>query len=167
MNSPRLKNLLTILVALLLLANILAISLYFFNKKSDELPPKGGPAKFIISELNLSPDQQARFLALADEHQQQVRPLREEVKNAKDHFFSLLAQPNTSDSAKKAAAKAVSSYTEKIDLITLDHFAKVRALCNAEQQQKFDDIIKRVTQMMILPHPPQGRPEDGGHHPPQ
>jgi protein CpxP len=163
MNTPPLKKILTALVALLLLANIVAISLYWFGKNGEQEPPKGGPAKFIIKELSLNDAQQQQFMALVNEHQQQVREVREELKMAKDHFFSLLSQPELSDSAKQAAAKEVSVYTEKIDLITLDHFEKVRALCNPEQQQKFDQIIKRVTQMMALPHPP-GRPGDEPPH---
>ncbi|WP_316768444.1 Spy/CpxP family protein refolding chaperone [Pedobacter frigiditerrae] len=182
MNSN--KKILTALVVLLLIANVATIGLFWFKKDNKPQQLKGGPAKFIIKELSLDKSQQEQYLVLVEEHQQGVRPLRDEIKDAKDDFFSLLNQPNVTEVEKLTAAKMVSASTEKLDLLTFNHFAKVRAICNPTQQKKFDDIIKQVMQMMGEQHPKgrgphQGppmdeRPHDGppphegteGNHPP-
>jgi len=165
MNSNSSKKIFTVLVVLLFLANVATIALFWFKKENQPFPQKGGPAKFIINELGFSKSQQEEFLALADEHQLAVRPIREEIKQAKDNFFELLSEPNLSLDTKQTAARAVSIQTEKLDLLTFNHFEKVRALCNEEQKKKFDVIIKKVTQMMGMPHPsgpPHGRPPHDG-----
>jgi protein CpxP len=161
------KKIFTILVVLLLIANIATIAVFWLKKEGSQPPIKGGPAKFIIKELGFTKSQQEQFITLAHEHQDQIRPIREELRTAKDNFFSLLGQPDLNDSSKLAAAKIVSLYTEQIDLITLDHFAKVRAICTATQKKKFDSIIKQVTQMMAMPHhgpDSNGRPPMDGQH---
>jgi protein CpxP len=159
MDSMVSKKFFTILVILLLLANFATIAVFWLKKEENPKPIKGGPAQFIIKELGLTKAQEEQFLALATAHQDAVRPIREGLKAAKDNFFSLLDQPNLSDSTKLAAAKNISKYSEQIDLITLNHFAQVRAMCTADQKTKFDSIIKQVTQMMAMPHPDR-RPHD-------
>jgi Spy/CpxP family protein refolding chaperone len=114
-----------------------------------------------VKELKLDAKQQEQFEALVKEHRQAAERLREKTKQAKEQLFDLLKQPAASDSIKQAAAKAVSVTTEELDLLTLNHFQKVRAICNAEQQQKFDDIINDVVRMMGQPRPPMGP----GNHP--
>ncbi|TCC89460.1 periplasmic heavy metal sensor [Pedobacter frigiditerrae] len=167
MNSN--KKILTALVVLLLIANVATIGLFWFKKENKPQQLKGGPAKFIIKELELNKSQQEQYLVLVEEHQQGVRPLRDEIKDAKDAFFSLLSQPNVTEAEKQTAAKMVSVSTEKLDLLTFNHFAKVRAICNPTQQKKFDAIIKQVMQMMGEQHPKgrgphQGPPMDGPPH---
>ena len=105
---------------------------------------------------------------MVEEHQRGVRPVRGEIKTAKANLFSLLSQPNVSEVEKIEAAKKVSIATEKLDLFTFNHFAKLRAICNPSQQQKFDDIIKQVMQMMGEQHPNGRGPNQGPpHHRPE
>jgi protein CpxP len=166
MNSN--KKILTVLVALLLIANLATVALIWFKKENKPQQLNGGPAKFIIKELGLDRNQQQQYLALVKEHQQGVRPFRDEIKAAKDNLFSLLSQPNVSEAQKQTAAKKVSISTEKLDLFTFNHFAKVRAICNVAQQQKFDDIIKQVMQMMGEQNPNGRGPNQGPpHHRPE
>lgn len=168
MNSN--KKILTVLVVLLLVANAATIGLFWFKKENKPQQLKGGPAKFIIKELGLNNRQQEQYLVLVEKHQQGVRQLRDEIKEAKDDFFGLLSQPNLAEAEKQKAAKMVSAATEKLDLLTFNHFAEVRAICTAEQQKKFDNIIKQVIQMMGEQHPKGREPhpsnDDRLHEPP-
>lgn len=161
MNPNSNKKALSILVILLLIANVATIVLFWFGKENKTQQSKGGAATFIIKELNFSQEQQAQYLALVKEHQQGAHSIRDEIKHAKDDFFSLLSQPKVTDIEKQAAAKKASISTEKLDLFTFNHFEKVRAICNPTQQQKFDAIIKQVIQMMGEQHPNGRRPRQG------
>ncbi len=166
MNAIASKKIFTILVVCLLIANIATIAVFWIKKEGNPEQIKGGPAKFIIRELGFTTEQTEQFLALVDEHREAIRPIKEELKAAKEDFFALLAEPNLPDSTKLSAAKSVSGYTEQLDLITLDHFVKVRAMCTEEQKKKFDSIIKQVTQMMGMPAhgpDPNRRPHMDGH----
>ena len=163
--NPGTKNkLLTWLVVLLLVANAATIAMFWLGKPKQPRQPKGQPKDFLIKELKLDTAQQAQLEILVKEHQAVVRPLREKIKEAKDNLFDLLKEENVSDSTKRHAAAAVSVITEEIDLFTLNHFQKVRSICNPEQQKKFDEILHQITGMMGQQRPRmgQGGPPRGG-----
>lgn len=169
MNSNSIRKLLSVFVALLIIGNIATIA-FFWLKKEEGIPPlKGGPAKFIIESLSFNDQQKRQFMDMANEHQRAIRPYRSELREAKDQLFALLKNPKTSQAKKLEAVKTVSIYTEKIDLITYNHFAQVRSICTPAQQEKFDAIIKQVIGMMAAPHPPGERPGPIGdpHGPPE
>ena len=164
MNPVTKNKLLTWLVVLLLIANAATITMFWVGKPKQPVQPKGQAKDFLIAELKLDTKQQEQFLVLVKDHRKAVEQLRVKVKEAKDNFFDLLKQKEVADSVKKTAAAAVSTITEQIDLLTLNHFQKVRELCNPEQQKKFDEIIHQVTSMMGQQRPrmgPGGSPPGG------
>jgi len=156
MNTVAKNKLLTWLVILLLVANAASIAMFWLSRGKNPPTPKGTPQEFLVKELKLDSKQQEQFDSLRKEHQEAANQLREKIKTAKESFFDLLKQPDVSDSLKQATAKTVSSFTEELDILTLNHFQKVRSLCTPEQQKKFDEIIQQVTSMMAPPHPPEG-----------
>jgi len=170
MSSAAKNKLLTALVVILLIANAATLILFWMGKKtSGDPPPAGGPKEFLVKELKLDTKQQAQLETLVKEHRAVAEQLRGKTREAKEALFDLLKQPAATDSTKQAAAKNVSASTEELDLLTLAHFQKIRALCTPEQQQKFDEIIHQVTRMMAQPRPPGGPgdhpqgPPPGGH----
>ncbi len=154
------NKLLMALLLLLLLANIVTICVFWLGKPPHPTMAREQPSAYIIRELSFDDKQKTTYLQLVKQHQQQAEDLRQQVKTAKDNFFKLLQQPNLSDSEKINAAKNISLITTQLDLITFDHFKKVRALCNAAQQKKFDNIIGNVMHLIGGPanHEPGMRP---------
>jgi len=165
MNNGTKNKLLTWLVVLLLIANAITITIFWLSRAKPPQPMRGTPQNFLVESLKLDAKQQEQLEVLVKEHRQAAEHLRMKTKESKEALFDLLKQPNVSDSTKQAAAKAVSVTTEKLDLLTLNHFQKVRALCNSEQQKKFDEIINDVVRMMGQPRPPMG-PGSGRPGPP-
>ena len=91
---------------------------------------------------------------------------REEDKEAKEKFFSLLQNDEATEAAIDEAAKLSVQYDQVLTRNTFDHFKKIRAMCTPAQKKKFDAIINEVLRMMNGPQgPPQPR-EGGRHHPP-
>lgn len=166
------KKFFTVLIILLLIANTVTIAVFWLKGRQNAIQFNGGPAQFIIKELNLSTSQQEQYLALVREHQNGSKPIKDEIRTAKENFFDLLKKPNVSNTETQTAAKKVSELTEKLDLFTFNHFASLRAICNEKQKQKFDEIITTVIQRMGSqsngrnnqpdgPPPPHPRFEDG------
>lgn len=145
------NKVLTWLVLLLLVANAASITVFWLGKEKQSAPQqqRGTPAEFLISELNLDIKQQAQLEILRAAHKSAAVILRQQLRVAKEDLFALVKQENNiNDSVQLRAAKSVSEVTEKLDLLALNHFIKVRALCTAEQQLKFDKIIGEVTDMI-------------------
>ena len=158
MNSLTKNKLLVWLIAVLLVANAATLVVFWMGRNKLVRPEKGSAQDFLITQLKLDTTQQRQLEALVNEHRQAVEELREKVKNAKDNLFELIKNPAASDSSKQAAAAAASRFTEQIDILTVNHFQKVRAICTPEQQTKFDGIIRDIMRMMGPPRLPEGPP---------
>ena len=148
----------TAITLLLLTANIVTLALLWTNKKADReylnLPPQqqrqpdGQVFEFITNELKLDSAQQETYKKLRQEHQSQVRPLRDSIGKAKDNFFDLLKQENVSDLMVENLSKKIGNLEQQRDVFTFRHFQKLRAICNKEQQIKFDSIIQQALHQM-------------------
>jgi periplasmic protein CpxP/Spy len=161
MNPASKNKLLLWLIALLVVANIASITLFWLGKGKQPAQPKGTPNEFLVKELKLDTKQQEQLELLVKDHRQAAEQLRAKTREAKETFFDLLKQSTITDSIKKVTAKKVSVSTEELDLLTLEHFQKVRAICTPEQQKKFDEIIHELTRMMAQPRPPMGNGPQG------
>jgi periplasmic protein CpxP/Spy len=155
MNSASKNKMLISLVVLLLIANTATIAYFWINRSKEPGNPKERPNEYLVRELKFDSSQQEQLEALVKKHRETVERLRQQVRSAKDSFFSLVHEPLANDSVKKAAAASVSRITEQIDLITLDHFQQIRKICNTEQQKRFDEIIQEVIRRMGTARPPR------------
>ena len=149
------------LVILLLVANTATLVIFWIDRAKHGPGPKGEVKDFLVKELKMDSVQQEKFEVLREEHHHAVDSLRAEVRQAKDHLFDLVKDNTATDSLKLATAEEVSRITEKIDLITLDHFQKLRAICTPEQQIKFDELLHEVVNRLGAPPAPKGPPPGG------
>ncbi len=141
-NSTRI---LTIAVIVLLLANIAMV--FFIMKERKGVDHKDGrrdPMEMMMKELNMTDSQQASFKAMKDEHFKNVRPLFDSMRAAKNNFFSLMRNASTSDSDIKVAEQKSLDQQRKVDMMTFEHFKKVRSLFTAEQLPKYDSLINKM-----------------------
>lgn len=166
---------LTILVVLLLFINIATIAgiWKFIDPRNLRMmpPPPPGPKEFIISKLGLDETQQKIFEELRTEHFEQMSGLQEQIRAEKDAMYDLLKSPNPDTTQTYVHIAKIMQSEERLERITFEHFRKVRAICNEEQQQHFDAIIDRVMRMVMRPPRPDGphghskeHGEHGPHH---
>lgn len=176
MNNSTNNRWLSVVTLLLLTANIVTLALLWTNKnketRGDKFPPPaqgtGEVFEFLTNELKLSSAQQEAYRKLRDEHQAGQKELQDNIRKAKDALFSLLKQPGVTDSLiHMYSGKAVEA-DQQLDEFTFRHFQKLRAICNAEQQEKFDKIIQDALRRMAPPKrqgPPPGMRPGGGTPP--
>ena len=163
------------IVGILVVANIATLAGFWYIKlhsdKIVELPRGQASTKaFIVTQLGLNASQQQTYEQLVQQHRQNVGIIQEELRGAKDAFFNSVAHPETTQAQLDALSSNIANYQKELDMLTYQHFKKVRALCNDEQKVKFDNIIKQVMRMMGPaggrpqgPPPPRGQ---GGDFPP-
>jgi len=167
-NNP----LLSVITLLLLTANIVTLALLWSHKAADKggremQPPPGGGGQvfeFVCNELKLDSAQREAYRKLRDEHQSGQKPLQDSIRKAKDAFFALLQQASAPDSLIMAGSRKTSEAEQQLEILTFRHFQKLRAICNADQQKKFDEIIQDVLRRMAPPRrqgPPPGRDGEG------
>lgn len=175
MNNFTNNRWLTVVILLLLTANIVTLALLWTNKSKEQgemrlLPPGGQVFEFLTHELKLDSAQQETYKKLRDEHQAGQKGLQDSIRKAKDALFSLLKQPGVSDSLISAYSRRAVDADQKLDEFTFRHFQKLRAICNAGQQERFDEIIQDALHRMAPPKrqgpPPGMRPGEGPPPPP-
>ena len=131
-NNP----LLSIIILLLLTANIVTLAFLWTHKGGDRRekgmppPPVGGGQvfEFVNNELKLDSAQRVAYGKLRDEHQPGQKPLQDSIRKAKDAFFALLQQSNAPDSLIMAGSRKTSETEQQLELLTFRHFQKLRAI---------------------------------------
>ncbi len=163
-----------IITLFLITVNIFTLVLLWSNKErksgDDKLPPPQAQVfEFINQELNLDSLQQIAYKKLREEHQQLQRPLQDSIRQAREKFFELLKQSSATKEEIGLLNSNISNAEEQLNLVTFNHFQKLRQLCTTDQQKIFDGLIKEVLHQMAPARRPQGPPpglEKGDRRPP-
>lgn len=137
------------LIVILLLVNIVTVAFFWGNhfKKEKDNSPK----EFLARKLNFTDSQRRLYFELASDHNHNAKKIREQIKNNKDNLFQLLKSDTIIDSARNNAALKVSLSIQSLDILTFEHFKKVRALCSKEQKPKFDALIQKMVNSVNSP----------------
>ena len=160
MNNAIKNKFLTWLVATLLVANAVTILFFWINRPERMQGPKGSPREFLVDALELDSSQLNAFQALIEKHQASARPLKKEIRTAKENLFQLLKQPVIPGPEKMKAVQAITLNIQALELLNLEHFQQLRVLCNEKQKKKFDGLLDQLAGLMATPS------NDDGHRPP-
>jgi periplasmic protein CpxP/Spy len=166
MNSLAKKNLLLLTVIVLILANVTMLVIFFMTRiQKTPHPEAAAPATFIEKQLGFDEQQKQKFDDLRKTHHHEAEEVRRRINEEEDSLFSMLPNMTGSDSGREQLIKQIAFNKAEIDRMTFDHFRKVREMCSATQQKKFDEIIHDVIKM-IAPPPPPGPPGSPPSPPP-
>jgi Spy/CpxP family protein refolding chaperone len=157
-NSKFLK----VVIVILLIINISTLAFMWMHKPPmQQAPPPPPPHErndvfeHLTHELKLSEQQRNQYDQLRKEHHAAMESLQEKGRATHDHFFALLQNKSADSTLVSKLADSISNNQKQIELVTFYHFQKVRAICNPEQQKKFDEIIDDALQMMFPKPPPR------------
>lgn len=160
MTSPRNKFLILI-ITVLVISNLALAGYLIFGRSCKHKPPRSGReafSEYIKKELNFSEEQAEKFKQLTSEHFEKMRPIMQDIRRAKDSFFSLMRLPEMpSDSVLMAGADNIAAKQKYQELQSFRHFRQVRELCNDEQKPKFDTLIKKMINRSFGRSPEKGK----------
>ncbi len=144
MNKQRFFIITTIV---LLLLNAVTIVYLFSNR---QLPPFGGPgpADFLIKELKLDEKQQQQFEQLRQQNQQNLRNIREEDHRLHEEYFELLKTNSQDRKMADSITSLIAQQRKQTELALFDHFAQIRNICHASQQEKLNNIIDEMARRL-------------------
>jgi len=171
MNSIRLlKGIILILVLL----NLGTLSFVWVNRhRSAEEPLRGDAARFLVHALDLTPEQQAQFGRMRAIHHQRLIHLQQLDRRLHDQFFGLLFNPVADSLTSLACADSISILRKQMELVTFEHFMKLRQILSEEQKVKFHKVFRQALDHVMStarppapgmadtpPGPPHGPPQD-------
>jgi protein CpxP len=151
-------------VGILAILNIILL-LNTWRSSGHPMPPRppmhhgsGGPAKMIIEELKLSPDQIKTFEKLKEAHHSSMLELQSKGRELRGTYFDLLKQESPDQKTVDELATAIAGNQKAIETVTFEHFKEVRTICTEEQKKHFDEIIGDIIRGMAGPHRGEGPP---------
>ncbi|WP_421796451.1 hypothetical protein [Haliscomenobacter sp.] len=134
---------------LLFVLNVVSLGLLLrMNRPHDRPNRPSAAAEFLMRELKFNPAQRDEYQQLIKQHRSKMQEIEAERVELRHDLFAGIAQNDT------AALAGLRQLEGEAELATFQHFQVVRRLGNAEQKQRFDQIIQEVMRKMA----PRGRP---------
>ena len=141
--SPKKSKFLLLIIAVLLLANIVSLFIFFNSRKcSQEVKPpvdrKAVISKYLKEELKFDAAQMQSFDSISAKHKIATEPLFESLREEKEKRFQFLAANNYSDSALLQVVNRSAERQKSLDLKMLEHIKNIRSICTETQKNTFD-----------------------------
>lgn len=136
-------------VGILIVGNLATLTFFWIGHLKNQ--SVNSPKEFLAKKLEFSEAQKKSYFKLAEEHNEAAKLIRDQIKFDKENLFKLLKSDTVNDSVRNDAAAQVSSSIQSLDILTFEHFKKVRAICTKEQKQKFDEIIQKMVNSVNQP----------------
>ena len=146
-----------------LLANVIML-VYFgwvrehYHRNNDRNGFNSPMTDFLKKDLRFTDRQMEDYNKLRMQNRQKMKPLFEEVRMAKVHFYDYLNDQQINDSLLNTAAGQIGEKQKALDLQTLKNFRQVRELCTEDQKKRYDSLIAGVIGNMWFA-PRNGPPE--------
>lgn len=140
-------------IVILFLLNTATLFFMAHNRQMEHRPPPPaeGNRRFdeqVIRTLQLSPEQEQRFEHLKREHHQQMMTLDEATDAPFRQYFGMLLRSKADSLLKDSLEQEIAGiYLEKVNL-TYAHFEQLKAICTPEQQQRFDQLVPSLMQVI-------------------
>ena len=164
MQGPSRNRTLFFILIISLLANIVMLAYFGWIRESFHHGPRNWPnspiSVFLKKDIGFTDQQMEAYNKLRLQNRQKMKPLFEEVRQAKVGFYEHLDDQQVNDSLLDAAAAQVGEKQKALDLQTLKNFRQLRDLCTEDQKRRYDSLITGViNNMWFSPRngPPPGK----------
>ena len=128
-------------LGLLLLLNVGTLIFFWMNhfheRRLGSAPP---PKEMMADELDFNEKQKAEFFSLVKDHQEGSARIRREISRAKLEYYQFGGE-NGYNTLKLEKLK--NAYG-KLDSLNHAHFMQIRAICNEEQINAFDQLVRKI-----------------------
>ncbi len=141
MKNIKFNKILFWIFTILMIINIITLVIFWIGKMNKAPIPKSIMAK----ELHLNDQQRKQLYELIDEHRKESRALKDKIRTAKIELFDLAKDSIADENKKRLAIDKTSKYIGQLDSLTLNHFQKIRSICNDDQKKLFDELLKKMT----------------------
>lgn len=133
-----------IVIALLLIANIVTLTMLLANKKPYADDRKNTMRNYLKTEVGFSDTQLNAFDTVKTNHRAQVKTMFDEIRLNKQLNLKKIGSYNFSDSSVKAAAVYAAMQQEYLEIKMLNHLKEIRNLCTPAQRANFDTGFYKI-----------------------
>lgn len=153
------KNLiLYVLLGFLIIVN--GFFIFNFMGEKEKSSPRGPRRniEFIAKQLDFNEAQLKQLRQKSKQHHQRMFQISEEVRNLKDELFDKVSDESVSMATIDSITSLIGEKEKQKDMQTFRYFKTIRELCDDQQKEKFQSILKDAMHKrgMQRRFPPQG-----------
>lgn len=141
-------NFLYAVIIALLILNFGTLGYMFYRAAPHNPEGPKAVSEWLQGQLNLNSGQQIQFEKLQEEHRRKMDAIHQQDRDLHDRYFDLLKGDTTDSIQLQLLADSIALNRKQTELATFYAFKKIRAICNPEQQTKFDAIVGEALRMM-------------------
>jgi protein CpxP len=165
------NRILLFIIAVLLISNIVMLVLWYRWTHEDHRWRGGEMSRspmsvFLEKKVGFSAQQMTAFEQLRKDHREKLKPMFEQLKDAKSGFFKLVTAPDISDSQMMAESRIIAERQQALDIQTVKNFRQLRNLCTEQQRPIYDSLMPGIISEMWFPNRRGPRPGGNGNPPP-
>lgn len=143
------NKILIIVIALLLIANVVTLTMLFTGKKPDNDDRKNSMRNYLKNEVGFSAAQLVAFDTVKSRQRAQAKKMYDEIRQRKQNNLKNIGTNNFNDTAIKNAALYAASQQENMEINMLQHLKDIRNLCTPPQRAIFDTGFYKI---MVRPN---------------
>jgi hypothetical protein len=98
---------------------------------------------FLIKELNFNIEQQSEFDTLAAKHNANLNAINDEIKALREQLVNRMKN-QAFDSVSEGLIQDIGQKQAELELINFRNFRDIMSICDAEQKEKFLEIMRRA-----------------------
>ncbi|MFN0082931.1 MAG: Spy/CpxP family protein refolding chaperone [Ferruginibacter sp.] len=133
-----------IVIALLLIANIVTLTMLLANKKPYAEDRKNTMRNYLKTEVGFTDAQLNAFDTVKTKHRAEVKIMFDEIRLNKQHNLKRIGLDNFSDSSVKVAAFYAATQQQHLETKMLNHLKDIRNLCTPAQRANFDTGFYKI-----------------------
>ena len=134
------------LLLYILLAFLMVVNGFFIykNLKGPDKRKHRSPRNFISSQLDFSPEQLDQFKSLEQAHRDRMKMIYDGTKELKDALYSRIHDSSINDQEIDSITTLLAAKEKEKDTEVFNYFRSISALCNDQQKDQLDDILKKA-----------------------
>ena len=153
------KGFYIVIIIILIILNLGTLSYIWLRHPGNDIHgQRRNAAEFLISELNLTSQQKGQFLRLREMHSLRMRVYQQKDRELHNRFFDQLRLLPENSLLIGQLADSMAMIRKNMEVLTFDHFRKIRQILSNEQKEKFDDIFHETLKLVLPPPPPPPPP---------
>ena len=133
-----------IVIALLLIANIVTLTLLLGNKKYDHDDRRNSMRNYLKNDIGFSAAQLNFFDSVKARQRLDVKPMFDEMRTHKRLNLKTIGIQNFSDSSILNATEYAATQQKNLETIMLNNLKEIRNLCTPQQRALFDTGFYKI-----------------------
>jgi Spy/CpxP family protein refolding chaperone len=145
------KKFLTRVILFLVMLNLLSVGFFVWKSvyhhepllflKNEDYKNVSGILK---KELNLDEKQVSELNEIRERYYLKEIDLKKTIKDFKDEMNEKMFNKNTDETKIKILAKQIADSEYQMELLRFEQAKELKSICNAEQQEKFEKLVKEI-----------------------